>query len=746
MNEHVTREEALAFLRRGVGNDKAEFREGQWEAIEGILRGRRQLVVQKTGWGKSIVYFLAAKFLRREGKGMTLLISPLLALMRNQVEAAEKLGVKVLTINSTNTDQWDAVTDEVTTTGADILLVSPERLANEEFKLRVLDRIADRIGLLVVDEAHCISDWGHDFRPDYRRISRILANLPPRAPVLATTATANARVCDDVRRQLGADVDVVRGSLVRESLYLQNIRFRCDEEKLAWLSETLKNRLAGSGIVYTLTTLEAERVARWLRREGIAAYAYFSSVKPPDDLNASLRADLDARLKPLGKKGAGDSAVSNAYREVLEKALLENRIRVLVATCALGMGFDKSDLKFVIHYQRPKSVVDYYQQVGRAGRGIASAYGVLLSDGRRGASEDDRIANYFISHAFPSRENIASILRAIKAAPNGVSKNELLERANIKKGALEQVLKFLMSVSPQPVILNERRYWATPAFEAYRFPFELVDHVTKLRQYELARMWDYVETRDCLMRFLCDELDSPMDGDCRCGNCASCDPARALPADYDRDKAMEAGVYLRGAHASLAPRKLWADLPSARDFGFAGANTRIPSDFMMSEGRVLASYNVGRWGRLVAKGKHRVTPASFDDALVSASAEMVREWRPDPAPMWVTAIPSRREPNLVADFACRLADRLGLPFHPCLARTEADLPPQREMENTIYQQRNALGAFRVAGECPVGHCLLVDDLVDSRWTLTVAAALLRRAGVASVTPLALADSMGKKDE
>ena len=347
----ITRECAVECLRRAVGCGDVDFRDGQWEAIDGVLNGRRQLVVQRTGWGKSMIYFLAAKFLREQGRGMTLLISPLIALMRNQVAAADRVGVRCFTINSTNPKEWDGIREKILADAADLLIVSPERLANDSFRTTILEPITNKIGLLVVDEAHCVSDWGHDFRPDYKKISRLLEHLPRTVPVLATTATATNRVIADIEAQLGGEVQVSRGSLVRKSLFLQNIRLPSQEARLAWLAETLKSRIGGSGIVYTLTIRDTEIVSHWLRMNGVSAYAYCGKVLPPMDMDQELRRELEAREE--WKAATTEDAKAAFYRVFLEDMLLGNRVKALVATSALSMGFDKSDLAFVIHYQRP---------------------------------------------------------------------------------------------------------------------------------------------------------------------------------------------------------------------------------------------------------------------------------------------------------------------------------------------------------------------------------------------------------
>lgn len=364
------KEDAEVLLRKAVDNPGARFRKGQWEAIDALVNHRRKLmVVQRTGWGKSSVYFISTRILRDRGTGPTVIVSPLLALMRNQIEAARRLGIHAVTVNSTNADDWPIIKERILSDQVDAMLISPERLSNEAFVEKVLQPVADRVGLLVVDEAHCISDWGHDFRPDYRRLVNVLRQMPPNMPLLGTTATANNRVIEDVRTQLG-DVDIQRGSLVRESLVLQTLRLPDQTSRLAWLAQQIPN-LPGTGIVYVLTKRDAEQVAAWLQTQGIIARAYHSGVEHEDFED------------------------SNAYRQHLEDRLLHNEVKVLVATTALGMGYDKPDLGFVIHYQAPGSIVSYYQQVGRAGRAIDTAFGVLLS-----GDEDEDIHEFFAAAPF----------------------------------------------------------------------------------------------------------------------------------------------------------------------------------------------------------------------------------------------------------------------------------------------------------------------------------------------------------
>ncbi|MDD5205472.1 MAG: RecQ family ATP-dependent DNA helicase, partial [Desulfobacterales bacterium] len=419
---------ALKYLRQAIGRANADFREGQWECISAVLQRKRLLVVERTGWGKSMVYFVATKLLREHKMGPSLLISPLLSLMRNQISAAKGLGIRAETINSSNRDEWENIEELIKQNEVDILLISPERLANEDFRTEVLQHVAGRVGLFVVDEAHCISDWGHDFRPDYRRIVRVLLALPQNLPVLATTATANNRVVEDVATQLG-NLEVVRGPLIRESLRLQNIWLPSPAARMAWLAENLP-RMAGSGIIYTLTIRDTERVAAWLRLKGFQAEAYHSNLE--DDVKGRSR------------------------REELEEKLLNNRIKALVSTVALGMGFDKPDLGFVVHFQRPASVVHYYQQVGRAGRAVDSAYGILLS-----GDEDTDITDYFIRTAFPPQAHISVILETLDSAPAGLSIPELEKQVNLRHSQIEKTLKFLSGEDPSPATKQGSEWFTT---------------------------------------------------------------------------------------------------------------------------------------------------------------------------------------------------------------------------------------------------------------------------------------------
>ena len=679
-----------AELLRDLAGPEASFREHQLEAIRDLVEDRaRVLCVQRTGWGKSAVYFIATALLRSDRTqpaGPTLIVSPLLALMRNQIAAARKLGIRAHTVNSTNRDAWQEISALLDGDAVDLLLISPERLNNPQFRASMLPAFAARVGLLVVDEAHCISDWGHDFRPDYRRIADMLERLPRGVGVLCTTATANDRVVADVEEQLRtghSDVQLVayRGPLGRTSLRLEVVDLPGQADRLAWLATHLPD-LPGSGIVYTLTKRDAEQVAAWLTGRGIAAEAY-----------------------------TGESETER--RIGVEDRLLANDLKCVVATSALGMGYDKPDLGFVVHYQAPGSVIAYYQQVGRAGRAIERAEVVLL----RGR-EDRRIQDFFIEQAFPRRDVVDTVLTHLdQAGGEGATTAELTSLVNLGKGRIEAMLKIL---DVEGAVRRDGRSWVREPGDWF-YDAERYATVTELRRREQATMAAFGADGRCLMRALQEELDDPDPRDC--GRCSVCAGPR-----YDAAPSPE---LVRAALEHLRSRPLTLDVkrmsPDAD-----GRMRKIAVDVQVQEGRALARIGDGGWDPLVQDGRRA---GRFDDELVRAAAALVRDWAPPVA--WVAAVPSTRSGGLVPDFARRLAAALGLDFAAALAR-QADRPPQREMANSVQQVANVRGAFAVAADPPPGGCLLVDDLRFSGWTQAMVGGQLLRRGSGPVFGFVLA--------
>ena len=699
--ETATRERAEAHLRALAGDD-AVLREDQWTAIDALVTGRRRaLVVQRTGWGKSAVYFVATAMLRAGGAGPTVIVSPLLALMRNQISAAERAGIRAVTVNSSNVADWQAVYDDVDRGDVDVLLVSPERLNNPGFRDAVLPRLAASAGLLVVDEAHCISDWGHDFRPDYRRLRTLLSELPPGTPVLATTATANGRVVDDVAEQLsagdGQQALVLRGVLERESLHLSALTLPGPAHRLAWLADHL-GELPGSGIVYTLTVAATDEVASFLRSQGIAAASY------------SGRTD-------------------DAERRHAEDDLLANRVKVLVATSALGMGFDKPDLGFVVHLGAPQSPIAYYQQVGRAGRGVERAIVVLLP-----GAEDEAIWRYFASLGFPSEEQVRQVLSVLSGATGAMSTAALEAHVDLRRTRLETMLKVL---DVDGAVKRVSGGW-TATGQAWAYDADRYAKVAADRAAEQQAMRDYTATQDCRMLFLRRQLDDPevLDGTAQpCGRCDRC-TGMPLPQEVSAVALAAAQATLGRPGVEVEPRRMWptglSDAP-----GLAAVKGRIPVDRQADSGRALGRLSDIGWGprlRTLLAGPDVTLP----DGVLRALVDVLKGWGWEQRPTGIVALPSRSRPLLVGSLAARLAEVGRLPLV-----TTLDLlrdTPAGGRSNSAQRLRAVYGAFSVPGDVTFdsGPVLLVDDRVDTGWTLTEASRVLREAGSGPVLPLVLA--------
>ncbi len=696
---------AETILQALVGRDDVALRDDQWVAIEALVAHRRRaLVVQRTGWGKSAVYFVATGLLRAQGAGPTLIVSPLLALMRNQVEAAARAGITAHTINSSNTEEWDAVEEALRANSVDVLLVSPERLNNPDFRDRLLPPLAAQIGLLVVDEAHCISDWGHDFRPDYRRIREALARLRPDIPVLATTATANQRVVDDVADQLaiGADgaahdVLVLRGSLERASLRLGVLRLGSSDQQLGWLAEHLDD-LPGSGIIYTLTVAGAEDLAGFLRAAGHDVVAY------------SGRTDTGERLDA-------------------EAALVANRVKALVATSALGMGFDKPDLGFVVHVGAPQSPIAYYQQVGRAGRAVERA-DVLLLPGR----EDEAIWRYFGSLAFPEEDLVQLTLDALAAAGRPLSTAALETRTPLRRGRLEMMLKVL---DVDGAVRRVQGGWIATG-QPWSYDRERYRRVAQARADEQQAMRRYLAGGTCRMEMLRRDLDDPHAEPCgRCDVCAG----PWYPTEVSEPATSAARDAIDRPGVDLEARTQWPTGMTALGVEVKG---KIPADEQLADGRAVARLSDIGWGTrlrdLVGPG---AADAPVTPPVVNAVVAVLKTWGWLERPVAVVAMPSRTRPQLIATLAERIAALGKLELLGALAHDHGG-PTGGHGGNSAHRlaavwERIVVPPEVAARVAPLlGPVLLVDDVADSRWTLTVAGRALRLAGATAVLPLTLA--------
>jgi ATP-dependent DNA helicase RecQ len=694
--------EAVEVLRRLTGRPDAAFHPGQDEAVAALVADRRRaLVVQRTGWGKSAVYFVATALLRARGAGPTLLVSPLLALMRDQVAAAARAGVRAVEISSSNTTEWGDVAAALERDEVDVLLISPERLTNPRFASEQLPDLVTRCGLVVVDEAHCVSDWGHDFRPDYRRIRELLTRLPAGTPVLATTATANARVVADVEEQLGAGgvpVTTVRGPLARTSLRLGVLGLATSEQRLAWLAAHLQD-LPGSGIVYALTVSAAEDTAALLREAGHDVRAYTGRTDGPERVDA-------------------------------EEALRRNEVKALVATSALGMGFDKPDLGFVVHLGAPSSPVSYYQQVGRAGRAVENA-DVLLLPG----AEDRDIWRYFATASMPREQDAAAVLDALAAAGRPLSTPALETVADVRRTRLELLLKVL---AVDGAVARVGGGW-TATGRPWSYDAQRYERVAAARVAEQHAMLAYERGEECRMAFLQRALDDETASACgRCDVCAG----PWYPVDVPDGARERAATHLRRAGVELDPRGQW---PSGMDRLGVEVRGRIPADEQVLPGRAVARLTDLGWGQRLRELLAENSPdAPVPDELLRACVQVLAGWGWRERPGAVVAVGSRRRPQLVGSLATGIAGLGRLPYLGALAPVDGG-PTGSAGGNSAFRLAGVWDRFAVppdvqealavAGGAPV---LLVDDLVDSRWTLTVAGRALRRAGAGGVLPFALA--------
>jgi ATP-dependent DNA helicase RecQ len=713
---------------RALAGPEARLRPDQWTAIKALVVDRRRtLVVQRTGWGKSAVYFIATALLREQGAGPTVIVSPLLALMRNQIAAAERAGIRAATINSSNTENWEEVYAEIQAGQVDVLLVSPERLNNPAFRDLVLPRLASSAGLIVIDEAHCISDWGHDFRPDYRRLREVVAGLPAGVPVLATTATANARVTRDVAEQIGsgqadkgqgdegqadegqgdegqADKGqgaelpplVLRGPLDRDSLRLSVLRLPQAALRLGWLAEYLGD-LPGSGIVYTLTVAAAHEVAEYLRECGYAAEAYTGQTDP------------EQRLR-------------------IEESLLANKLKAVVATSALGMGYDKPDLGFIVHLGAPQSPVAYYQQIGRAGRGVERAEVILLP-----ATEDRDIWTYFASLAFPPERMVRATLDALARATHPLSVAALEVQVDLGRSRLESMLKVL---DVDGAVRRVSRGWEATA-QPWVYDTERYERVAAERMREQQAMLGYATTTSCRMDYLRRELDDPAAAPCgRCDNCTGTfRAAKVSQASEDTARAR-----LKRPGVTLTPRRMW---PTGMAELGVDSTGRISAAETAEPGRSIGRLTDLGWGVTLGQLLAASAPDQpIPDSVFAAVVQVLAAWQWHQRPVAVITVPSRTRPSLITALGERIAATGKMTYLGALAYLGDELP--RRQHNSAQRLAALARTLTVPGPLQAaltgtdGPVLLVDDRVDTGWTMAYAAKLLRGGGAQAVLPFALA--------
>ncbi len=694
-------------LCKATSNENSRFRENQLEAILAIVRDRQKLLlVERTGWGKSMVYFIATKILRNPeyvknylksddvDPGPSIIISPLLALMRNQIYSSTGI-LKMASINSDQDESENYMAQQkFLSNDLDILIVSPERLSNDEFMENALMPMASKISLMIVDEAHCISDWGHDFRPDYKRIKNIISNLPPQTPLLATTATANSRVIEDVSSQIGQETLVMRGQLTRDSLRLRTKISPSTEERLSIILSDLKKMKESEhmygGIVYTLTIKDCERVKKWLEINEIKAAAYHSDV------------ETNEKLK-------------------IEEQLMSNNIDVVVATSALSMGFDKPDLGFVYHFQTPQSVVHYYQQVGRAGRAIPEAFGTCF----RGI-EDSKIVRFFIDKAFPDPQSLTELVSELEKESSSVY--EIQNKVNLKKGEIEKCLKILSTLENPPIIKEGNLWIRTP--NAFTLDKEEINKIRQLRIKEWEEINSYIDANQCLMKFLANSLGD--DSAQECGKCSFC------TQDYEWSQISDqilisAKEFLKKLRIPLLPRKSWMQ-PNFQIWEHLKG--RIKDEHMAEEGVVMCHLTDNLYGERILDGKR----SGFDNIIVDSAAKCIKDKWPNCRDFLIVSVPSSRSES-VKHLSKEISVLINSSYSDCIRKIRRN-EPQKDMQNSSFQKMNLDGVFEVISSDKLRgkKVLLIDDVVSSRWTFTVIAALLKDAGAEKVYPFALASA------
>lgn len=675
---------AETLLKQLYGNE-ASFREGQYEAIESVFTHKRSLVVQRTGWGKSLVYFMATKINRENGAGFTIVVSPLIVLMENQSDAASKMGLKSCVLNNQTKDTRDSDIADIKRGYYDVVFTTPETLFTNEIKTQIGNF---RIGLFVIDEAHCISEWGHDFRLEYSNLNQLIKFLPPQVPVLGTTATANDRVVEDLKRQFGDNVYISRGLLHRESLAIQVLKMKDKAERYAWIKKNI-NSLPGSGIIYCLTTRDCDYLAEYLQENGIDAMSYHS-----------------------GK--------DDEYCREVETLFSKNKIKALVATIKLGMGYDKDDIGFVIHFQRPANIVNYYQQIGRAGRNLDFAYVFLMS-----GSEDEDIHDYFINTAFPSLEEAKKVAEVIEKNPES-GRGFIESRVNIPKNRVEKTLSFLVN---EGIIFKEKSKYTRSATR-FKYNEEYYKQITDVRRKEQVDMRELINTKKCYSRFIINSLGD--NSQIKCGKCVNCTGKELISSELSIEEKQEAAEHINRKTLIIVPRKQWATTSLTK-------MTKIK--YQNQEGICLSKYGDVGYGEIIknCKANSKEYPKEIINRTVEVLVPLIREKNIK----YLTYIPSLRS-NLFADFAEEVAKLCNIELIKPLSKTSNT--QQKQQQNSSYQCYNALTSYKIVSSVPRGPIILMDDMVDSRWTLTVCGFKLMESGATEVYPFALTDSSKRGDD
>lgn len=675
----MNRQQAEIKLKSTFGFD--QFHEDQWETIDLLFKGKRVLLIEKTGFGKSLCYqFSATQF-----DGLTIIFSPLIALMRDQVRGLNEKGVVARFINSEQTlEENNQTIQDAIDRKVKILYIAPER---QENRVWIAATRRMNLSMVVIDEAHTISVWGHDFRPAFRRIINLVKLLPNNLPVLATTATATKRVEKDIEKQISGEVTTIRGELIRENFELFVIKVSNEDEKLFWLGENM-NKLEGTGIIYTGTRVNTGIYSRWLEFMGINATEY----------NAGLDSDS---------------------RKEIEKGLMQNQWKAVISTNALGMGIDKPDIRFIIHTQIPASPIHYYQEIGRAGRDGKPTKLILFYNNNKdkmGIEEDFKLPKAFIDGGRPSLKNYHKVINTLKSEQLG--ERQLMKSTNLKQTQIRVIKADLI----EQAIIKEAIYGKSKKYE-YQFNApelntKTFDSLRTQKLKELHSMIEYVNLRTSRMKFLCDFLgDSSHSTYKNCDN-TTLEPYKIVPGQSIKGKLME---FRENYFPELVVESKTSNIVNG-----------VASSY----------YGVSRVGATIHRNKYE-NGEDFPDFLLKLTLKAFRKKYGDESFDLMVYVPPTESGDLVKNFAEKLSRVLKVPISHSLIKT-GDTKPQKVLKNGYLKRDNVLHKFSYSNPSYlVGkNIILFDDIFDSGATIKEIGNVLTRLGAQKIVPLVIAKTVG----
>ena len=676
-NINLTREEAERRLKDTFGLER--FYDEQWQVIERLLRGERCLLIQRTGFGKSLCYQFPATLF----DGLTIIFSPLIALMRDQVRTLTAKGIAADYINSERTKEENEQTiQKAISGGLKILYIAPERQENRYWQ-EAVQRM--RLSMVVVDEAHTISVWGHDFRPAFRRIVDVVARQPQSMPILATTATATLRTQEDIETQLGNNLLSLRGDLCRENLYLWVVRTQSEEEKMLCIAHYM-SKLQGTELIYTGTRADTEKYAGWLTHYGVQAVAY-------------------------------NAGMDEQSRRETEQGLMENRWKCVVSTNALGMVIDKSDIRFIIHTQIPQSPIHYYQEIGRAGRDGKKACIILFFNENEedGVKADMSLPLAFVNQARPAKETYQTIIDLLKKEP--LTERQIIKAANLKTTQVRVIKADLLDQKIVREVMYGRQKVYEYQYDAPDLDYSRFETLRQAKMRELEAMVQYVYTTEPRMKYLCSFLDSvyPDKVYAHCDNTDQ--PKLPIPKS----------------------EKLREQLTNYLENLFPVLETEVEK-YHVCQGVAASYYGVSNVGRMIHRSKYE-NGGDFPPYLVGLTLRAFRKHYGQKKFDYIVFVPPTVSGRLVENFAVAVSELTHIPLLHAIRKTR-DTQEQKSFLNKYNKTENLDGAFEVTEDIRDKTLLLIDDIFDSGATIQETAKVLAAAGAKEICPLVIAKTVG----